>query len=342
MRIGLVSCLAIALLCVAGPSASAQGDGTPKAAPMTPVNRSQVAASVNGQAILEIAVQRGLRRVPPAMQSEARAQILKFLIDNVLLDQYLTRLQITVDAREVDAKVKQVQEEMKKQGSTFDRIMHDLNLSEPEMHDQITAQLRWEKYASEQATPKVLRDFFEKNPEMFDGTMVHARHILLTPPAGSAQADSDAKIKLAGFKKNIEEQVTQALAKLPPQTDSLERERARSRWTEEAFVTLASKESACPSKAQGGDLGWFPRAGTMVEAFSRAAFALKPYQMSDVVTTQFGHHLILVVERRPGKEPKFDEVKDDVKEVYCDRLRDALCAQLRPTANIRISDSPAP
>ncbi len=147
--------------------------------------------------------------------------------------------------------------------------------------------------------------------------------------------------KLAGFKKNIEEQVAQAMAKLPPQTDSLERERARSRWTEEAFVTLASKESACPSKAQGGDLGWFPRAGTMVEPFSKAAFALKPYQMSDVVTTQFGHHLILVVERRPGKEPRFDEVKDDVKEVYCDRLRDALCAQLRPTANVRTNGSPA-
>ena len=122
------------------------------------------------------------------MQAEARAQILKFLIDNALLDQYLTRLQITVDPKEVDAKVKQVQDELKKQGSTFDKLMQDLNLSEAELRTQITAQLRWEKYASEQATPKVLREFFEKYPEMFDGTMVHARHILLTPPAGNPAA----------------------------------------------------------------------------------------------------------------------------------------------------------
>jgi peptidyl-prolyl cis-trans isomerase C len=343
MRIGLVSWLAVVVLCIAGNAAHGQGraaaPGTP---PATQNSASQIAASVNGQAIPEIAVQRGLRRVPPAMQSEARAQIIKFLIDNVLLDQYLIRLQVAVDPKDVDAKVKQVQDEMKKEGSTLDKIMQDLKLSDTELHSQITAQLRWEKYASDQATLQVLRDFFEKNPEMFDGTMVHARHILLTPPAGNSQADAAAKSQLLGFKKTIEEEVAGAMAKLPPQTDNLEREKARARLTEEAFVKLASRESACPSKAQGGDLGWFPRAGTMVEQFSKVAFALKLYQISDVVTTQFGHHLILVVERRPGKEPKFDEVKDDVKEVYSDRLRESLCAQLRPSASVRISVAPTP
>jgi peptidyl-prolyl cis-trans isomerase C len=343
MRIGWVSWVAVVVLCIAGRAAHGQSGATPPGTPPTTPNAgSQIAASVNGQAIPEIAVQRGLRRVPPAMQSEARAQILKFLIDNALLDQYLVRLQVAVDPKDVDAKVKQVQEEMKKEGSTLDKIMQDLKLSEAELHSQITAQLRWEKYASDQATPQVLRDFFEKNPEMFDGTMVHARHILLTPPAGNSQADAAAKVQLLGFKKTLEEEVAGALAKLPPQTDNLEREKARARLTEEAFVKLASKESACPSKAQGGDLGWFPRAGTMVEQFSKVAFALKPYQISDVVTSQFGHHLILVVERRPGKEPKFDEVKDDVKEVYGDRLRESLCAQLRPSASVRISGSPPP
>jgi peptidyl-prolyl cis-trans isomerase C len=238
--------------------------------------------------------------------------------------------------------VKQVQEEVKKGGSSFDKVMHELALSEAELRSQISAQLRWEKFANEQATPKALHDLFDHNPEMFDGTMVHARHILLTPPAGNAAADADAKARLLAMRKKIEDQVAQGLAKLPAKTESLEREKARARFTEEAFVTLASKESACPSKAQGGDLGWFPRAGSMVEAFSKAAFSLKPYQMSDVVTTQFGHHLILVVERRAGKEAKFDEAREDVKDVYVDRLREAICSQLRPGATIVVNGVPKP
>ena len=52
----------------------------------------------------------------------------------------------------------------------------------------------------------------------------------------------------------------------------------------------------------------------MVEPFAKAAFTLPPYKVSDVVTTQFGHHLILVTERKPGKAVKYEEIKEDVKE----------------------------
>jgi peptidyl-prolyl cis-trans isomerase C len=75
----------------------------------------------------------------------------------------------------------------------------------------------------------------------------------------------------------------------------------------------------------------------MVEPFAKAAFALKPHEMSDVVSTQFGHHLILVTERKAGKETKFEEVKEEVKEVYCERLRQDLCAQLRQRSKIVIT-----
>ena len=71
--------------------------------------------------------------------------------------------------------------------------------------------------------------------------------------------------------------------------------------------------------------------------FAQAAFALKPYEMSDVVTTRFGSHLILATDRRQGKETKFEDVKDVVKELYGDRLREALVGQLRPTAKIDIT-----
>jgi hypothetical protein len=53
-----------------------------------------IAATVNGQPIAEKAVQRGLKRVPPDKQAEARQQILKRLIENALLDQYLQQLRV--------------------------------------------------------------------------------------------------------------------------------------------------------------------------------------------------------------------------------------------------------
>ena len=102
------------------------------------------------------------------------------------------------------------------------------------------------------------------------------------------------------------------------------------------FGTLAEEKSACPTKEVGGDVNWFPRDG-MVEAFAKAAFALQPYQMSDVVQSPFGYHLILVTDRKPGADVKFEEAKEQVRELYCERLRDAIVAKYRPSAKITIA-----
>lgn len=57
------------------------------------------------------------------------------------------------------------------------------------------------------------------------------------------------------------------------------------------FAALAGQHSDCPSKAQGGDLGQFGR-GQMVPAFEQSAFGMEVGQVSDVVETDFGYHLI--------------------------------------------------
>jgi peptidyl-prolyl cis-trans isomerase C len=301
-----------------------------------------VAATVNGQPITEVAVQRGLKRLPPQKQAEARAEIIDYLVGNALVDQYLQQQRVEVDGKDVDARLAQIREEFKKSGQTFEKVLSQLNLTEDELRAQLIAELRWEKYCATQVSDKDLSDFFAKNPEMFDGSTVRARHILITPPAGDAGAADLAKQRLAAWKQQIEDTVAKGLATLPAGTDPLSREKAKIQILDSTFADLARKESACPSKEQGGDVNWFPRSGSMVEPFAKAAFALQEWSMSDVVATQFGYHLILVTGRRQGKETKFEEVKDVVKEVYCDRLRESLCDKLKPLARIEITPQAKP
>jgi hypothetical protein len=112
------------------------------------------------------------------------------------------------------------------------------------------------------------------------GVRVHARHILLSPPEGATQVQRDSVKQLA--------------------QDLIKRIKGG-----EKFEDLAKKYSQDPgSAAKGGDLGFFDR-GQMVAQFDSAAFSLEPGQMSDVVATPFGYHIIQVQERQT---PGFDEV----------------------------------
>jgi parvulin-like peptidyl-prolyl isomerase len=126
---------------------------------------------------------------------------------------------------------------------------------------------------------------------------VHASHILIRTPEN---ADAAAKAK-------AKTQADDLLAQIKKGAD---------------FAGLAKKFSQDPGSAQtGGDLGCF-RKGQMVPAFEQAAFALKPGQMSGVVETPFGYHIIRVSEFKAGRDPGYDEVKPQIEEYLKQQLRD--------------------
>jgi peptidyl-prolyl cis-trans isomerase D len=117
---------------------------------------------------------------------------------------------------------------------------------------------------------------------------VRASHILITVAKNASDADrAKAKAK-----------AEQVLAEV--------------RAHPEQFAALAKQDSQDPGSAdKGGDLGWFSR-GMMVKPFEDAAFSQKPNQISDLVQSDFGYHIIKVTDSKPAQTKSFDDVKASI------------------------------
>jgi len=121
-----------------------------------------------------------------------------------------------------------------------------------------------------------MKKFYEQNKDKFKtGEQVKASHILV-------KTEKEAKDILAQLKSGGK------------------------------FEELAKKNSVDSSSAKGGDLGWFGK-GSMVPAFEKAALALKEGQISDVVKSDFGFHIIKLTGKRPAGIRPFEEVKEQIK-----------------------------
>ena len=108
------------------------------------------------------------------------------------------------------------------------------------------------------------------------------------------------------------------------------------------FAEEAKKHSDCPSGAQGGSLGWFGR-GMMVPEFDKAAFEMKKGEVSGVVTTEFGYHIIYKADEKGGGQQTIVDVHDQIKDLLRHEARgkamDAYVAELREKATIEYKEA---
>lgn len=135
-----------------------------------------------------------------------------------------------------------------------------------------------------------MKKYYEENKDDFYTDTVTASHILIKTIDDDGNELSEAKKKEA--KKTAEE----ALAKVKAGED---------------FATVAKEYSEDSSASSGGELGTFGR-GKMVTEFENAAFAMKAGEISDIVETEYGYHIIKVTDR-VDKQETYDDVKDKIK-----------------------------
>ena len=170
---------------------------------------------------------------------------------------------------------------------------------------RIAMGLAIQKWIEEKVVPNIkisdedAEKFYRENQERFKKPeTVRASHILikideLDPEKAKGMTDEQKKTASDELKQNALKKAQEILAELKQGGD---------------FAKLAAENSACPSKEKGGDLGTFER-GKMAEEFEKSAFSLSPGELSDVVETEFGYHIIKTTEKKESEFMPFQEVK---------------------------------
>ena len=134
-----------------------------------------------------------------------------------------------------------------------------------------------------------IRTFYDENPQQFERPeQIQASHILFMVAEDATEADRAAKRKEA----------EDVLAQIEGGAD---------------FAAMATEHSDCPSSSKGGDLGFFGR-GSMVPPFEEAAFALAPGEMSGIVETRFGYHIIKVTDKAAAETIPYEDAKANIKQ----------------------------
>jgi|APGre2960657468_1045069.scaffolds.fasta_scaffold06287_3 peptidyl-prolyl cis-trans isomerase C len=263
---------------------------------------------------------------------EKRLELEKKLLDRLIVVEVLKRKAIEADkAKGKAASDKLLGDFLKQAGSIegFRRQVQAMGMTPEAFTEQFTDRAIVEEVVNREVratipiTPEQVQKFYDENPKRFEQPeTVRAAHILLTT------VELASKQELAPDKQKAQRALIEAL---------LKRVRAG-----EDFGKLAKEFSQDPgSKERGGEYV-FPR-GQMAVEFETAAFSMSVGQISDVVTTKFGYHIIKVLERNAAGKIEFAKVKDRVRENLqqeeADKRLPAYLEAVKKEAGVEILDA---
>jgi peptidyl-prolyl cis-trans isomerase C len=294
---------------------------SPVAAAQAPPTEAPVAATVNGEVIRLDQVDAVIRRMRvadgPLSASQVkglRQAVVQDLIDDVLLRQHMRRHGPKVEPAELDKHMAALAVSLRRQGKSLAEYCREAGRTEAQVRDAWATLVQFQRYVDQQATDEKLRTYHAANKDLFDRVTVRVGHVVVrVGPDAPPTERAAARQKLAAVRSEI------AAGKL-------------------TFADAARKYSMCPSAPKGGDLGFIGlRDPAVDEAVTRAAFALKPGEVSEPIDGEFGVHLVQATERKPGTSVAFEKVADLVRECYAEDVRQGLVGLLRKQATIEVT-----
>ncbi len=315
IRAGAAALAAFAWVGVALGQKPAAPVPTSTAIPAGPV----IVATVGGEAIPLARVDAFIRDklkialLPDDQLRELRTQVASDMVDELLLKQFLQKEAPKVEPAEVDKYLAAFSKSLILKGKTLAGFLEETNQTETELRDAWTTVLMLNGYVKKTVTDEQLKQYYQANKDYFDRVEVRARHILVRAEAQPLPGVREAALKkIQGLRTDI----------LAGRLD---------------FATAAKFHSQCPSAVDGGDLGYIPRKGMLDEKLSAAAFALKTGDISDVIETDLGYHLIQATDRKPGTPSDFEKCIDDVRDAMGEDLRIDLMRRLRLQTPVKIA-----
>lgn len=237
-------------------------------------------------------VSRQGRQITDDQMEELKKDILEGLIEREVLYQESQKAGIKIADQKVDDQVAAIKKRFPNE-EEFKKALAGMGLTEEDVREQIQHGLAIRELIDQKVANKVVitdeetKAYYDANPQLFNQPEeVKASHILI-----KVEPTADDATKAAARKK-----VEELQQKLKDGGD---------------FAELAKENSEGPSNARGGDLGYFKR-GQMVKPFEDVAYSMKIDEVSDLVETRFGYHLIKVYDKKPEQTLAYADVKDKI------------------------------
>jgi len=248
-------------------------------------------------------------RIPPNMKEQYTQQMRKRIMEQLIIEEILAQKEreknISVSPSELE---EQISKHLAQQNLTIDEfksLLKAYGTTYSDYEQNMLKKLMFEKLMEGEFVGKIIpptdeqiKAYYDENIGMFgEPEKVHTKHILIMP----AKDSNDPNQAKAQARAKAEELLKQLKAGAD-------------------FNDLATNNSQCPSAKDGGDLGEAPK-GSFVPEFEKAAYALKPDQISDVVETQFGFHIIQLVKHIDANTTSFEDAKAQIIETLTDKQK---------------------
>jgi peptidyl-prolyl cis-trans isomerase C len=327
LRNCLISMIAAFVVLCWGVSTQAEDSGTTKTTTATPASNATIkkatastgaattkttatnpgkVASVNGTVISQVQFDSALAyqqeiaalnrmTITDEQMPELKYQLVQNLIGTELLYQESQKSGIKVEEKEINESYEaQKQKAQFKTDAEFEEALKKSKKSMTSYRAEIKQGLAIDHFVKTKFTDKTTvsdseaKKYYDDNPSYFQQpAQVRASHIMIKIDSKADQAKKDEA------RKKIE----QALKRVKAGED---------------FAAVAKEASEdANSKANGGDLNYFSK-GQTPKSFEDAAFALKTGEISDIVTTDTGYHIIKATDKKDAKKISYEEAKNDI------------------------------